>query len=133
MAVWGRGKIAVDYMKIQYKANVKDVQFHLYVFPRCPSSCLARGSADLHPFDSQSSHLLDPLLNQLCVRHFVHVHAKMIVVVVQDKPVDIDLADTGSDAALHQLRGKPIGAMKSQSDSTTRLTPNFLESNRRHC
>lgn len=92
------------------------------------SACLAGGPTDFHPLDGQIGHLLDTLLDQLSVRHFVHVRAKVIIVVIQDETIDIDLADSSSHAALHQLRGEPIGTMQSQPDPTICLVANVLKS-----
>src|SRR3954465_7457060 len=90
-------------------------------------SCLSSRSTYLHPSHSQIRHFLNPLLNQLSVWHLTHIRAKVIIVVIQNKPVNIDLGNTSRNTILQRLRREAIGTVKRKMNPPTSLLTNLFE------
>ena len=93
-----------------------------------PSSCPTRGPADLHPLDCQVCDFLNALVDKLGVRDLVYICPKVLVVVIQHQSIHVDLRNSSSYAAFHQLWGEPVGAVQGQINSTIRLAANLFES-----
>ena len=72
--------------------------------------------------------MLDAFVNQFRQRHLGCIGAEMLQIIIENQPIDIDLADTCLDHALCDLVGPLICAMSDNSYSSIRLLLDRLES-----
>jgi len=72
--------------------------------------------------------MLDAFVNQSCQRYLGCIGAEMLQIIIENQPIDVDLADTCYDHALCDLVGPLICAMSDNSYSSIRLLLDRLES-----
>lgn len=68
------------------------------------------------------------LLYQFCLRYLARIQMEMLIVVIQDQPVDVDLGYASMNAASSKLVREAIRTVKYKPHTTIRLLPNRFQS-----